>query len=275
MDNRHKMLISPTWSKEFDPERARASADLVAERRAAGLAHLAAADRGAAAMLARAAVPDVCGSDIAAAPARGGFRVFRPVEIIPGSSGTARPAGYRAPGEATFRCAIIGADVFDAMEAAALRAHLGRHGDEAGFASLFTPGQAAMARDYRQLVERRAAGGIKCASLEAGRGGVSGGEFIDAFVADGLRLAAIERRIGAGVALSVRRIRPSARGKQARGIITDRVLVDSVCLVGKTVTAVLRAHGWAKSSAHIDALRQALAAALDRMQGYEVRQYTK
>ena len=64
-------------------------------------------------------VPDICGPDIPIAPARGAYRVFRPVELVPGSAGTARPAGYQGRGEDRPRAAIIRADVFDEMAEAA------------------------------------------------------------------------------------------------------------------------------------------------------------
>ena len=68
------------------------------------------------------------------------------------------------------------------------------------------------------------------------------------------------------MALAVRRIRPSDRGSRAG--ITDRRLVDMVCLGGEDLTAVLRAHGWFEDGKNRKALRLALCAVLDRMQGY-------
>ena len=173
------------------------------------------------------------------------------------------PGGLRRKVSAHWRAA----DVWDAMEQAALLAH-GRRGDEAAFVPPFDPAQVEMARRYAHLTERHSAGGIRCASLEAGRAGGGGGGFIDAYIKQGDELRLIHGRIGAGAALVVRRVRPSKRGGAGAGIITDRALVDAVCLGGKDLNAVLRAAGWAADGHHRKALRVALGAALDRMQGY-------
>ena len=235
--------------------------------RAAGLERLARAEARLDQVKASAAIPEACGPDIAPAPARGAFATFRPIEIVPGSAGTARPAGYRGPGEVQHRAAIRRADVFDAMIEDARRRHATR-GDDAGpFVPPFTPGQVQVARDYRDLVERHAAGGMKCASLDAVTRGGGQGEFIDAFIHDAIRLAKIEERIGAGVAMPVRRRRPSLRGAAARDI-TARALVDMVCLGGVSLQRVLIRHGWTGNEARRTLLRMALAAALDRMRGY-------
>lgn len=219
------------------------------------------------AMKAAAAVPGICGPDIPAAPARGAFRTFRPVEMVPGSNGTARPAGYRAPGEAQSRAAIVRADIFDAMREDARRRHQAKGGSAGPFVPPFTVGQEQIARDYRDLTERHAAGGMKCASLEVRKGGGQG-EFIDAYVAEGDMLKVMIARIGTGAALSVRRLRPIKRGARARGIILDRILVDMVCLGQLSLTQVLEAHGWVSKGETREALRRGLRDCLDRMQGY-------
>ena len=160
-----------------------------------------------------------------------------------------------------------GADVFTAM----MRDALARHdasGSAAAFVAPFAPGQIAMARHYRHLTERHSAGGVRCASIEAGRGGGEGGGFMDAYLAEGRELAQLHRRIGEGEALALRRIRPSVRG--SRSGIPTRALVDRVCLQDETLSAVLRAFGWAVCADHRDKLRGVLCAALDRMQGYPV-----
>lgn len=191
----------------------------------------------------------------AVAPARGAKRLVAQYELLPG--GTRRWIGSH----------WADADIFDKMCRDAFARHQKAGGDVADFAVPFTPGQMSMARRYRDLTERHAAGGVRCASLEArGSGGGQGGEFIDAFVAEGRELSAIHRRIGSGEAMVVRRIRPSARGSKAS--IFDRRLVDLVCLGGQDLTGVLRSHGWALKGDHRDALRRALCVALDRMQGY-------
>lgn len=159
------------------------------------------------------------------------------------------------------------ADVFDAMERAAQIAHAKRDG-EAAFVAPFSPGQVHMARYYLTLTEHHAVGGMRCASLEAGRTGGSGGSFMDAFLHEGDQLRWLHGRIGAGVAMSVRRVRPSTRGPGKAGVISDRALVDGVCLGQMDLNAVLRRHGWSPDGHHRKALRLALGAALDRMQGY-------
>lgn len=159
------------------------------------------------------------------------------------------------------------ADVFDQMEQDARRAHE-RSRDEAPFVAPWSWGQLHMARFYRTLTERHSAGGMRCASLEAGRGGGGGGDFITNFISEGKTLDGLHAAIGPGVAMAVRRIRPSTRGSRTAGVILDRVLVDSVCLGQMTLGAVLRAAGWSPDGHHRKALRVALAAALDRMQGY-------
>jgi hypothetical protein len=236
--------------------------------RAAGLERLARAKARFDQIKASAAIPEACGPDIAMAPARGAFATFRPIEIVPGSAGTARPAGYRGPGEVQHRAAIRCADIFDAMTEDARRLHAGR-GDNAGpFVPPFTPGQVQVARDYRDLVERHAAVGMKCASIEAVTRGGGQSEFIDAYVTEGIRLAAMIARIGTGAALSVRRLRPIKRGGRARRIILDRTLVDMVCLGQLSLTQVLEAHGWVSKGDTREALRRGLRDCLDRMQGY-------
>lgn len=212
-------------------------------------------------VLAHGTVPDACGPDIPLAPARGALRTFRPIELVPGSLGTAQDTGHWARGEDTRRKGARIRDVFDRVEL------------WAGDAPL-APAQVQIARDYRDLIERHEAGGMGCASLEASRGGGggAGGEFIDAYVAEGIRIAALRRRIGTGVAMEMRRIRPSKRGAKARGNITNRKLVDMVCLGDQPLGAVLDAHGWAVKGDTREALRRALAAALDRMMGYDCAQ---
>ena len=61
-------------------------------------------------------------------------------------------------------------------------------------------------------------------------------------------------------------VRPSARG--SRVTITDRAVVDMVCLRDMTLDAVLGAHGWSVCREYRQALLATLVGALDRMQGY-------
>lgn len=232
-------------------DRARAEAARIAEMRAMG------------------APPPECGPAIPVAPARGPLTAFRPVELVPGTVGLARDTGHWERGEDRRRRGARVRDVFDRMEDGARAAHRAR-GEGAGrFVPPFTPGQVQAGRDYRDLAERHAAGGVRCASLETAgrRQGGAGGEFIDAYVAEGLKLDAMRRRIGEGAALALRRIRPSLRG--TRTAIRDRDLVDMICIEDLDPGVVLRRHGWAEKGEMREALRRALAAALDRMMGYD------
>lgn len=208
-----------------------------------------------AAILARAAAPEICGPEIIPAPARGPCVVAPQVSLVPnGKDGWVADNGGFAG-----RAAARAADVFDVMLAEARRADA---------AVPFTPGQVAMGRRYRDLVERHDAGGIKLSQMD-GRPGGQGGDFMDAYLAEGREIEAIRRRVGAGSALVVRRIRPSARG--SRRSIPDRALVDMVCLGNRSLSEVLRVHGWAVKGETRNALREALGGALDRMIGYPVK----
>ena len=191
----------------------------------------------------------------AVAPARGPMRLVESYDLLAG--GTRRRAG--AHWQAV--------DVFDRMCRDAWLRHRRAGGAAADFEAPYTPGQIGIARCYVALVERHDAGGLRCASLEtAGRAAGARGEFIDAFVAEGREIDRLRALIGDGQALVMRRIRPSRRGSKAG--ITDRALVDLVCLEGLDLSAVLRRHGWAVKGSNRAAARAALGAALDRMQGY-------
>jgi hypothetical protein len=197
------------------------------------------------------ATPPVDVGPVPVAPARGPQRVVTDYVALPG--GMRRVAGRR----------LEEADVFDLMLAQAAR----RHGDSEGPVVMpFSWGQIAIARHYRALVERHEAGGVKCASLEGGRAGGSGGDFMDAYLAVGREIDVLRARIGMGSALVLRRVRPSERGSRAS--ITDRALVDLVALGNMTLDGVLARHGWVVKGVYRAGLRVALAGALDRMQVY-------
>jgi len=204
---------------------------------------------------ARGVVPDVCGDSIPEAPARGAFRVFEPVALYPdGARYAVKSAGYRG------RKGMRLADAFDKMEGMARK-------------RLFEPHQKAIGREYATLFEKMDAAGVRCSSVEAmpdQSSGGRGGDYMDALLRDRRRLDQMQDRVGRGVALAVRRIRPSSRGRV--GLITDRGLVDLVCLQDLTVSEVLRKCGWVAEGkraqgVHIKSLRKALLAALDRMAG--------
>ena len=214
-----------------------------------------------AAILARATPAEGCGPAIPVAPARGPARAVTPNVVMPDPK---TDSGYKveAIGWRGFRAAKA-IDVFDMLEQREIaRAHKAKR--DPIFA--FTRAQIDIARRYRDLVEHHAAGGMKCASLEArsGGGGTSG-EFIDAYISVGREIRALQERIGTGAAMAVRRVRPSARGEAVSSIIRDRELVDAVCLNGKSFRQVLAGHGWSDTGRNTAMLQKALAESLDRM----------
>ncbi|HCO91090.1 MAG TPA: hypothetical protein DIT40_08970 [Alphaproteobacteria bacterium] len=153
------------------------------------------------------------------------------------------------------------ADSFDVMIAKAA---------SRGKGSPFTAGQIAIGRHYRDLVERHACAGVRGSSMETiadrgGKGGTGNSSFIDAVLRDREDIARLRRRIGDSAHVNLRKQRPSERG--ARVTITDRRLVDIVCLEDGTIADVLRAHGWKITTKTRKAAQRALAVVLDRMAG--------
>lgn len=225
----------------------------------AGAARLVSESERLAVIRARAMPVEGCGPAIPLAPARGPQVAVVPHVIMPDPK---EAGGYKVEqtGWRGFSAAKA-ADIFDMIAMRAVKR---------GAKSPFTKGQVNVARRYRDLVERHEAGGMRCASLEARRssGPSGGGEFMDAFVSEGEAIAWLRARIGNGVAMTVRRVRPSARGGKGARIITDRVLVDSICLEGRSFRDVLDRHGWAQDGKNAARLIVAMATVLDRMQGY-------
>ncbi|SNT76725.1 hypothetical protein [Paracoccus seriniphilus] len=211
------------------------------------------------AILARAMPAEGCGPAIPVAPARGASRSVTPQAMVPDprdkTGWKAESMGWRG-----FKAAVA-LDIFDRLAMNAARRKQ---------PPPFTKGQVSIARLYRDLVERHDAGGMKLASLE-GRmtsGSGTGRDFMDAYLAEGDAIRRLRASIGTGVAMQVRRVRPSARGGQGARPILDRHLVDAVCLHGKSLRQVLRDHRWSDDGKHAKALTSALRSCLDRMQGY-------
>lgn len=209
-----------------------------------------------AAILARAMPPEGCGPAIPIAPARGPQLAFMPRSMVP--DGTEDGWVEADTGWAGLR-ASQAADVFDRMLAAARRAKR---------PATLTPGQIAMARRYRALVEMLSTDGTKLSRLDAGCGGDDGGDWMDRRMGFSGELMMLRRRIGTGAAMAVRRIRPSERGTEPRVVILDRVLVDMIALKDCTLDQVLLAHGWKKNARTHKAIAEGLCCALDRMIGY-------
>lgn len=205
-------------------------------------------------IMAAAAIPEACGPDIRPAPARGGFVLVQNVELLPVGTDKVE-AVHRGYGG---RSAIRRADAFDAMIAASLRRREPLP---------LTLDQIAVGRRYHDLVELLSRDGVKLSNLQASGGGGDGTSWIDQRLQLSGELEALQRRIGTGAALAVRRVRPSDRGLPAARWISDRALVDAVCLQGMGIRAVLLAHGWSDRGGHKKTLGEALSEALDRMMG--------
>lgn len=208
-----------------------------------------------AAVRAAGGVPDECSSEIVdCAPARGSVASWVPRVAVPrGDEGwDFVEHGYKG------KVAARVGDVFDTMADQALKA---------GGGLPFTVAQVETARHYHAITERVSSGNIKLSSVEGRVGGNDGRDAMDAYAADCDALRRYHRQIGAGVSMAVRRVRPSTRGGLGRRNISDRALVDAVCLGGLTLTEALRDHGWGNRGGNIQAARRALCEALDRMCG--------
>ncbi len=213
-----------------------------------------------AALINGAAIPEACGPGIVAAPARGAFVAEHQVTMVPGGvDAHGLTKWVHARTGYGHRASVRAVDVFDRM---ILSAGRGRR------PSPLTPGQIAMGRRYAGLVELLASDGVKLSTFEGTYGSGNAGSWMDRRLALAADLDGLRKRIGPGVAMSVRRVRPSDRGVDQRGPILSRVLVDMVCIKGQTLDGVLLAHGWVRNGRTRKAALEALSAALDRMIGY-------
>ncbi len=262
MSKVHKMLIEEVSktlecqpdAPQWDQKRHAASAAIAADHLRQVRERLEAETARLQAMKTAATAPEVCGPALTIAPARGAVRVFTPVGHTPKGADKweATPSGFAG------RAVTATMDVFDKMLALA---------DRQGRPAPLTHGQISAGRHYCDLVHRHDASGLSLSGFDATTRGGSDRGVSEAQLTDAREIAALRRRIGTGTAMAVRRIRPSARGEAAR-LISDRELVDMVVLGGCALASVLARHGWSKKTDHLGALRVALAAALDRMQGY-------
>ncbi len=200
--------------------------------------------------------PAACGPDVGAAPARGAFRTYDPIGLVPGSTERVRSEAHRGEGEAIARKGVAVVDVFDRMMVEAARRKM---------PAPLTPSQIAIGRHYRALAEQHEAGGFKLSSLDR-TGGTGSRDVMDVRLAERCELVELRNRIGTGVAMKVRRVRPSVRGVVNR-LIHDISLIDCVCLRDMTLTEALRSFGWSSRAGNALAVRAALCGALDRMAG--------
>ncbi|MDO6617169.1 hypothetical protein [Pacificibacter marinus] len=229
--------------------RLRAEADRVAKIKAAG------------------AVPAQCGPEVPSAPARGAVRISNPKELVPGTTDKFQHAGWQK------RSVMHRCDVFDMMRAKALNVHARAKAKDvkAVFEDPFNAGQVSMARYYAGLHESLHSGGVCGTSYAEDRvsGGGGGLDAVDLRLAARQEFEALERRVGRGVAMALRKVRPSKRGDgRACKMISDLDVVRMVCLHGLSLSEVLGKYDWSKSSRNLLALRVALRGALDRMQGF-------
>jgi len=198
------------------------------------------------------AVPDICGPAMINAPARGRLIPFMPTEVRKDAKGAEQrvDVGYRG------RHAARVGDVWDIMQDQARRS---------GGGFLFDAGQVEMGRDYAALVERCNSSGLSGTSLEVLSGKAGAGSVSEAVHHDMERLRGLRALVGPGLALEVRRVRPSLRGK--RVALQHLDLVDWVCVGQMSVVEALLRSGWAKKGEAVRTLRGELCACLDRMRG--------
>lgn len=190
----------------------------------------------------------------------GGGETLHNIPDAPAMGNVAIQRVKRADGPGYIGTLIRRADVFDRMEHDAARF---------GVAFFLTAGQVEAGRRYGRLVERYSVGlsarSTLSSMLPSGEGVGGALSAIDVHLLTGRGYDRAVQAIGHGVALSVRRVRPSARGGADRRGIPDRALVDAVAIGGQTLGEVLRAHGWAVKGGNRIALQQALSAALERL----------
>lgn len=190
------------------------------------------------------------------APARGVQQLVPDWDLLPG--GTRRRAGahWITP---------TGLHVINEMDRRAQPAPAdGQAGGQAvrKAADLFTPSQVAMGARYAELVEWRAASGVKGGKLEASHGGSDPGLFIDRFIDAGAELARLQAAIGPGMALVPKYGRDT---DNVRRKIPVRAALDAVLLQGRSLSWVLKSHGWQPKGLLRRDLVMALRGALDRM----------
>jgi hypothetical protein len=218
-----------------------------------GAQRVAQMDQRVAVMKAAATPTPIASPVIIPAPARGPTKVVQMCETVATENG---PRVRRTTVDGFHP--VQASDAFDQMELQARRR-------DAQGKPLFTRHQVDAGRAYAALDERCASEGVRCSSVEAGRGGVPGGQrdWIDGVIQRSDALARMHAAIGDGVALSPRGA--EAHADRGRQVVRARDLVDAVCIHGKTLSQVLKAKGWHPDGRTLPVARAALCAALDRM----------
>jgi hypothetical protein len=194
--------------------------------------------------------PDECGPEVPASPARGAYQLLRPETMVPegGEAGAYRAAPATHQGRAVIRTL----DVWDRIDVADRRARRPRS---------LTPAQVEAGRVYGALIERMSAAGLAGSSMEIVSGGGAGG-VSEGRLADAERVRRMRRRVGDGLALELRRVRPSARGG-TRASIRALDVLDMVAVGGVMPSGVLARFGWSDKGDHRKRVVAALRAALD------------
>jgi hypothetical protein len=207
-------------------------------------AWLEAEDEAVQAVRLRAVAPRQASPEIIAAPARGPQMVAPQYETVQTASG---PRVRRATQDGFHP--VRAADAFDRMAL--------QHRRAGGRGALFTVAQVEAGRAYAALAERVASEGVKCTSLDGARAGSGGArDWMDGVMLRSEQLARLRAAIGRGAAL------PPCEGEAG---LTDRALVDAVCLAGRTISEVLRDAGRLPTRQDRADLMGCLGAALDRM----------
>lgn len=198
---------------------------------------------GVARVLAKAVPPDGMGA-APVAPARGPMAQVKDYEIVKGG-----------------RQRLVGSHWIEVCPLTVMCHRVAARGGDRPLP--FTEAQIATGRVYRGLVEWREGSAMKCASVEAGRGGSGSGVFIDRFIDRGVQLGVMRDAVGPGWVLQPRRHMDRGNARRSLSVLE---LVDLVLVQGMDLSGVLRRYGWQADGKNRRILVGELGRALDRMQ---------